>query len=672
MIFKRQSFFVLLFCISLCRVSSAQTAEVQTADVCIYGATAAGVIAAYTASKMGKSVILIEPSAHLGGMTTGGLGQTDIGNKYAITGLAKDFYRRIGQHYNKFEKWTFEPHVAKAILQEYLDKEKIKVTYSYRIISADKREGSITSIVVENSLQPASASNKTIKAKMFIDCTYEGDLMAAAGVTYTVGREANSEFNETINGVQLKEGHQFPDGVDPYKIAGKPESGLLWGISDEQLLPEGAGDKKEQAYNYRICLTSDPSNLVAITKPQGYDSTKYELALRLLEKQPGKRKLNDYFIWSPMPNNKTDINNRGGFSTDMIGMNYQYPSASYDQREKIVHEHEVYTKGLLYFYGHDLRVPKELREEMLKWGYPKDEYVENGNWSPQLYVREARRMRGSYIMTQANCQGKELITDGVGMAAYTMDSHNCSRLVVNGMVKNEGNVEVGGFGPYPVSYRSIIPQKKDCKNLFVPVCLSATHIAYGSIRMEPVFMVLAQSSAIAASMAIDKKTDVQSVDIKQLQSQLKTNPLVDGSGPELLVDNEDKEQVTVKGGWSVLTKGGYGPSLLSINAKEKEVQSVRFTPDITGKGRYNVYTYFPKLADMSGQTVFTVFDGKQLKEVVIRQADVLVEGQTSGEWVLLGSYDFPSGKKGYVEISTKNSDGSVYADAIVYVPAKSK
>lgn len=656
--------------ISIAFTSVSAQQQTQTVDICVYGGTAAGVMAAYTAKRMGKSVVLIEPSSHLGGMTSGGLGHTDIGNKYAITGLAHDFYRRIGQHYNKFEKWTFEPHVAKNLLQQYLDREKIRVTYNFRIVSATKQQGTITSIVLESSEQPDAKTNRTINAKIFIDCTYEGDLMAAAGVPYVIGREANSEFNETINGVQLMQGHQLPDGIDPYKIPGKPESGLLWGISDEKLLPNGTGDKKEQAYNYRICLTSNPSNKVEITRPQGYDSTRYELLLRLFEKQPNKRKLSDYFIWSPMPNQKTDINNRGGFSTDMIGMNYQYPDAGYDLRKKIINDHEVYTKGLLYFYGHDPRVPAELRDEMLKWGYPKDEYVQSGNWSPQLYVREARRMRGDYVMTQANCEGKEVINDGVGMAAYTMDSHNISRLVVNGMVKNEGNVEVGGFGPYPVSYRSLIPKKADAKNLFVPVCLSATHIAYGSIRMEPVFMVLAQSSAMAASMAIDAKTDVQSIDVKKLQQMLKTNPLVDGSGPELLVDNDEKENVKVEGEWSPIKKGGYGPSLLSIKGNGNE--HVRFTPSVTKKGKYTVYVYYSKQAGQSSQTTYNVFDGKVNKEITLRQADIIIEGQTSGEWISLGSYDLPAGRKSYIEVTTKNSDGLVLADAIVLIPENSK
>src|SRR5690606_23293193 len=322
-----------------------------------------------------------------------------------------------------------------------------------------------------------------------------GDLMARAGVSYRVGREDNSEYNETINGVQLMDGHQFPDGIDPYKTPGKPRSGLLWGISDEKLLPNGTGDKKVQAYNYRICLTSDPDHQISITRPEDYDPSRYELLLRLFEAFPHKRKLNDYFIWSHMPNRKTDINNRGPFSTDMIGMNYGYPDGSYEERERIIRDHTVYTKGLLYFFAHDPRAPQRLRDEMRQWGYPKDEYVEYGHWTPQLYIREARRMVGSYVMTQHNCQGREVVADGVGMAAYTMDSHNTQRIVVDGMVKNEGNVEIGGFGPYPISYRALTPKAEECRNLLVPVCLSATHIAFGSIRMEPVFMVLAQSAA---------------------------------------------------------------------------------------------------------------------------------------------------------------------------------
>lgn len=637
-------------------------------DICIYGATSAGVIAAYTAKKMGKSVILIEPGNHLGGMTSGGLGYTDIGNKYAISGLSRDFYRRIGAHYGKFEQWIFEPHIAKKYLQEYLDEAGIKVLYQHRISGVSKKGKEIQSVVLEKSDKPEAGTNQVVSAKMFIDCTYEGDLMAKSGVSYKVGREANAYYKETYNGVQLLDGHQLPDGVDPYKTPGKPESGLLWGIANGALDPKGSGDKKVQAYNYRICLTSDPKNMVPISKPEGYDPAQFELLVRLIQKQPEKKKLGDYFIWSRMPNNKTDINNRGGFSTDMIGMNYDYPEADYKTREKIIKDHENYTKSLLYFFGHDQRVPQEIRDEMLKWGYPKDEYIDSGNWSPQLYVREARRMVGSYIMTQANCEGKEVVKDGVGMAAYGMDSHNCQRIIVNGMVKNEGNVEVHGFGPYPVSYGSIVPKQDECSNLLVPVCLSATHIAYGSIRMEPVFMVLAQSSAIAAVMAIDGKTTVQKVNISQLQQNLKSNPLANGSAAEILVDNEDASHVVTEGSWAIQKKGGYGPSFIVADEEGKTSRSVVFTPTITKSGEYNIYAYFPKIPKLAQEMTLKVSDGKTVKDIAVKESDIVVEGQTSGEWFHVGKFNLPKGNTANIKISTKDVKGTLVADAVLFVP----
>ena len=661
---------VLVACITTF-VSSGFQSKTETpakVDICIYGGTAAGVIAAYTAKKMGKSVMLIEPGTHLGGMTSGGLGQTDIGNKYAISGLSLDFYRRIGKHYGKFEQWIFEPHVAKKYLQQYLDEAGIKVTYNSRIVSASKKGSNIQSISLENSVKPEASTNMTIEASMFIDCSYEGDLMARAGVSYAVGREANADYNETINGVQLMDGHQFPNGIDPYKIPGKPESGLLWGISNEKLLPNGTGDRKAQAYNYRICLTSDPANQILITQPDAYDASRYELLVRLMNKQPERKTLNDYFIWSRMPNRKTDINNRNGFSTDMIGMNYEYPDGDYATRARVIKDHEVYTKGLLYFVGHDPRVPQELRNEMLKWGYPKDEYTDSGNWSPQLYIREARRMVGNYVMTQVNCEGKEVVKDGVGMAAYTMDSHNIQRLVVNGMVKNEGNVEVGGFGPYPISYQAIVPKEKECGNLLVPVCLSATHIAYGSIRMEPVFMVLAQSAATAAAMAIDAKVNVQKLNVTKLRDRLVSKPLVDATIQHVIADNEDKDKVTVSGTWKTVKRGGYGPSLLSSEAAASGLRSVRFNPVVSKSGKYDAYIYFPKLQGLSSSISLVVSDGKVKKDVTLKAADIEVVGQTSGEWVFLGTYEIQKGQKPFVEISNKDADGLVFADAVLMVP----
>jgi len=649
--------------------STEKETEAENYDVVVYGANSAGIMAAYTAKTMGKSVVLIEPSHHLGGLTTGGLGYTDIGNKYAVTGLSRDFYRRLGDHYGKFEQWIFEPSVAKKTFQDYLDRAGIEVQYDYRVIGVNKEDGFIQEIELEKSGNP-SADHRYVAGEMVIDATYEGDLMALSGVSYAIGREANSVYGETYNGVQLMTGHQFPDGIDPYKIPGDPSSGLLWGISEDELQPDGSGDDKIQAYNYRICLTNDPANRIEITEPEGYDPSMFDLLVRLFEAQPDRQSLNNYFIWSHMPNNKTDINNRGGFSTDMIGMNHDYPEADYERRQEIIDAHTHYTKSLLYFYKTDPRVPAAIREQMQEWGYPKDEYVDNGNWTPQLYVREVRRMIGEYVMTQANCVGEEVVEDGIGMAAYTMDSHNIQRIVIEKdgkkMVKNEGNVEIGGFGPYPIAYRSLIPKSEEAKNLFVPAAMSASHIAFGSIRMEPVFMVLGQASAVAASMAIDGEQAVQEVDVPALQEELKSNPLADGSTADILVDNDDEAQVSLSGDWEKMSRGGYGPSFLFAGSAGNN--SARFSPSITDAGKYGVYVYFSGIADASSQTNILLGDGFEEHEMVIREEDVRVEGQTSGEWVHLGDFDFKPNTSPFVEVSNKNADGNVVADAVLWVP----
>jgi hypothetical protein len=648
--------------------AQSQSPKPVQVDVCIYGATSAGVIAAYTAKKLHQSVLLIDPGKHIGGLTSGGLGFTDIGNKYAVSGLGLDFYRKVGKKYGKFESWIFEPHVAKEVFMQYLKSAKVDVALGHTLESVRSEFGYIKELELNYFNEEGQLTTKRVEAKMFIDCSYEGDLMAKSQVSFTVGRESNSWYNETINGVQLRDKHQFPDGIDPYKVPGKPASGLLWGVTEGMLLPNGSADTKVQAYNFRICLTDDAANRIDITRPEGYDSTMYELLLRLLEKKPASN-LGAILKIDHMPNHKTDINNNGPFSTDMIGMNYAYPEGKYEKRKIIKQEHETYVKGLLYFIGHDARMPENLRKEMLNWGYPKDEYIDNNNFTPQLYVREARRMISAYVMTQANCLGKEVVTDGIGMAAYTMDSHNTQRLVVNKMVKNEGDVQEGGFGPYPISYRSIIPRSKEIKNLLVPVCLSASHIAYGSIRMEPVFMVLAQAAATAASMAIQNKADVQEVNVQQLQQALKTNPLADGSLPEIVVDNANTAQVQIKGNWATKERMGYGPSVLTADAPSAEERSVQYTPVIEKDGTYQIYTYvLPGYNNLASQTNITVFDGTKETKVTLKKADIQVQGQTSGEWVLVGKYKLPAGSKAHVTIQAANADGAVVADAVLLVP----
>lgn len=646
--------------------SKCTTGPVQKYDVCIFGGTSAGIIAGHAAEKLGLDVLVIEPSSHIGGLTSGGLGQTDIGNKYAVVGLSRDFYRRVGKHYGTFEQWKFEPHVASNVFDQYIQEANLDVRINHRLISVETNDKRISSITCNSG-----NGNLTIYANIFMDCTYEGDLMAKADVSYTVGRESNEKYNETYNGVQLLEGHQFPDDIDPYIVKGDPSSGLLWGISDEELAPQGTGDDKVQAYNFRICLTDSLENMIPITRPNNYDSTQYELLLRLIEARNNDN-LYSYFIWSRMPNRKTDINNRGGFSTDMIGMNWDYPEAGYEEREEVFNDHLAYTKGLLYFWGHDPRVPENARNEMQKWGYPKDEYTDNNHFTPQLYVREARRMIGSHVMTEHHCVGDEVVSDPIALAAYTMDSHNCQRLVVDGMVKNEGNVEIGGFPPYPISYRSLIPKQEECENLLVPVCLSASHIAFGSIRMEPVFMVLGQVAAIAAWKAAEKNIAVQDVGYKNISEMMDNNPLLDGTPPDVLVDNDDATKMEVIGTWDTLSRwmGQYKHDYLMSENIESSQGAAIFTAGVELSATYDLYYHVPRgnwrEEDKYSEnvTIEVNLNGRQ-KEIPVNL------NANRHSWVQLGTFDISGGDKVNVKVNTySDAPGMVVADAILMVPAK--
>ncbi len=516
--------------------------DLETAyDVVVYGGTSAGVVAAIQAREMGKSVVLIEPSHRLGGLSSGGLGQTDIGNKAAIGGLARQFYQAVREHYSspaawKWQRreeymdsgqtrtavaedtmWTFEPSVALKIFETWVKEHQIEVVYGERL---DRRSGvALTRAIPWRILSVHMESGRAFRGSMFIDATYEGDLMAAAHASYTIGREANSLYGETLDGVQPRQAkyHQFAPGVDPYVQKGNPASGLLPFIDPNGPGLEGAGDRRVQAYCFRMCLTDHPDNRIPFRKPDGYDPLWYELLLRNFEAgESGMPWIN-----SAMPNRKTDTNNRAGFSTDFIGQNYEYPEASYDQREQITARHLLYQQGLMWTLAHHPRVPEHIRREVARWGMCKDEFIEGAGWQTQLYVREARRMVSDYVMNQYNCQGRRRVDDPVGLAAYGMDSHHVQRYVdAQGQVRNEGDVEVGGFSPYPISYRSIVPRANECANLLVPACLSASHIAYGSIRMEPVFMVLGQSAATAAVHALDEGVPVQRVDGNKLRERL--------------------------------------------------------------------------------------------------------------------------------------------------------
>jgi hypothetical protein len=476
-----------------------------------------------------------------GGLSSGGLGFTDTGKKEVIGGLAREFYHRIYLHYEDPESWEwqkksdygnkgqgtpaidgdartmwiFEPHAAEKVFEDFIAENNIEV---YRDEWLDRENG----VKMENNdiVSIKTLSGNEYKGKMFIDATYEGDLMTAAGVSYHVGREANSVYDEEWNGVQkgvFHHNHYFQKDIDPYVVKGKPESGLLPYISDEYPGENGEGDNKIQAYNFRMALSEHPDNRVPFPKPEGYDPANYSLLARVYEAGWDET----FHKFDPIPNLKTDTNNHGPFSTDFIGMNYDYPEASYDRRKEIIQEHENYQKGLMYFLANDPQVPSDVRKEMSRWGLAKDEFTDNGNWPHQLYVREARRMAGDYVMTEHDVMSRKEIPKPVGMGSYMLDSHNVQRYVTEeGYVQNEGDIGVHPPNPYSISYNALVPKADECQNLLVPVCVSSSHIAFGSIRMEPVFMILGQSAATAAALAIDNNQNVQEVDYKELKKEL--------------------------------------------------------------------------------------------------------------------------------------------------------
>jgi hypothetical protein len=338
-----------------------------------------------------------------------------------------------------------------------------------------------------------------------------------------VGRESNDRFGETLNGIRAATPkHQFGVKVDPYQKPGDPASGLLPLVMPGPLGQPGAADACVQTYNFRLCLTNNPANRIPITPPAGYDPKRFELLGRYCEALVAaahKPTLKTFLKIDMVTADKTDINNNGAISTDFIGENHAYPDADYATREKIRQTHEDYIRGFLTFIATDPRVPANVRAEMQQWGLCKDEFQDTGGWPHTMYIREARRMLGAYVMTEKNCRHAETPDDAVGLGAYNMDSHNCRRIVQDDAARNEGDVQVG-VKPYPVSYRAIIPRGDECANLWVPVALSATHIAYGSIRMEPVFMILGQSAATAACLAIDDRIAAQNVDYAKLRAQL--------------------------------------------------------------------------------------------------------------------------------------------------------
>lgn len=697
---KRTSIAWLVLSLAAPTFAVAPAAEVH--DVVVYGGTSAAIAAAIQAKKEGKTVVVVSPDKHLGGLTSGGLGWTDSGNKAVIGGLSREFYRKVKKHYDqpgawvhqKPEQlkqyradedgmWTFEPHVAEQTFEAWVKEHGITVVrdaWLDRAGGVQKDGAKIASI--------KTTDGRTFAGKMFIDATYEGDLMAAAGVSFTTGREANSQYGETLNGVQKARAvsHQFTNKVDPYVVPGDPKSGLLPNIHNGDPGEDGQADKRLQAYNFRTCMTNVEANRVPFPKPEGYDAKQYELLLRDLV--AGSRHV--FGKIDPAPNGKTDTNNHGSFSTDYIGMNYDYPEATYERRKEIIKAHEVYQKGFYYFLCNDPRVPEDVRKKMGQWGLAKDEFVDNGNWPHQIYVREARRMVGAFVMTELHLRMTEPTRDPIGMGSYNMDSHNVQRYVARDadgkpFARNEGDIQVSPGGPYPVSYRAIVPKAGEADNLLVPVCLSSSHIAYGSIRMEPVFMILGQSAATAACLALDGGTSVQDVPYEKLKEKLlKDGQVLEfaraplrsvGNSRKSLAASElagvvvDDRDATLTGDWKSGSVIGpfVGDGYRHDANEQKGKLSALFRAQLPQPGKYEVRVAYSANPNRATNVPVTVRHAKGEASVKVDQRK---EPPADGPWAVLGTFEFAPGGPAEVLIATEGTDGHVIVDAVQFLPIK--
>ena len=639
--------------------------EIAT-DVCVYGGTSGGVIAAVQAARMGKSVALVVVNNHLGGMTSGGLGQTDIGSfgDSYIQGVAREFYSRVGQKYGTGAKFTFEPHVAEAVFNEMVAQAGVMVYTNQYLLSVAMQGPQLVALTMNNG--------NLFRAGIFIDASYEGDLMAKAGVSYTLGREATSQYGESYNGIRAPNtgGHQFGSlNVNPYVVTNNPASGLLPLIQGGSPGTAGSADQRMQAYNFRMCLTTAAANQLPLNAPTNYAASQYELLGRYIQALVARGTtptLGTFMNIGGMPNSKTDINNNGPVSTDFIGQALSYPEADYATRAQIWQAHKNYLQGLLYFLATDPRVPAGVQSQMQSYRFCKDEFADNGGWPYQLYEREARRMVSDYVMIQSNCLGQAVAPDSIGLAAYTMDSHNCQRVAVSGYAQNEGDTQIGSAAPYPISYRSIIPKARECTNLLVPWCLSASHIGFGSIRMEPVFMILGQSAGTAACLAIDDGVAVQQVNVAKLQAQLGAgNQLLQwgSSATGLIVDNADTTGVTIVGPWtgSSSISGYYGANYLTDGNTNKGLSSLTHAPTLPQSDTYQVYARWTANPNRATNVPIDIIHPAGTNTVYVDQT------QQNGQWVLLLITNFAAGTAGKVRIRNTGTTAYVIADAVQFV-----
>ena len=703
---------VIMFCLLLCCPSPAP-AEVVEADVCVYGGTSGGVAAAVQAARMGKCAVIAEPGRHLGGMTAGGLSAVDIGDPRSVGGIAREYFTMLAGSYGKKLAWdqafksqgggpatggafAIEPHTAEALFNQMAQQAKVTVCFNARLASVTKAGPRLVELTMEDG--------RVFRAKVFLDATYEGDLMAKAGVSYTLLREGNAKYGEHYNGIHYSEKYQprtnhlkpgptgrVPGGqgvwdrdlpLDPYVVPGDPKSGLLPLVQAGDPGQPGEPGPGVQAYCYRLCLTT-AANRMPITPPRDYDPRRYELVARFIAgclAMGDDMDLRWFSKHDPLPNDKWDFNT-ATFGGNMPGASWEWPEATYARRDQIAQEHQDYHRGLLHFLATDPRVPAKVRDQMQRFGLPRDEFVDNGGWPHQLYIREARRMVSDLVMTEHHTFGRQVAPGSMGLGSYGTDTHEIRRIVKDGVVAREGKTATGrdDAPPYPIGYAAIVPKADQCDNLFVTFAVSASHTAFSSIRMEPVFMVVSQSAATAACLAIDDRVSVQKVDYARLRTRLekdgqilqwsktdKTAKAKSQADASIVVVDDNAAELT--GDWVKSTKQDslVGDGYRHDNNEGRGTKQARFTPDIPTAGKYEVrllYSATPNRATNSRVTVHSVEGEKAL--TVNQRQNPLVKGVPCA----LGMFEFAAGKQGSVVISNVDADGFVVIDAVQFIPA---
>ena len=641
-------------------------AGVVDSDICVYGGTSGGVAAAVAAARLGKSVAFVSLNNHVGGMTASGLGVTDIGpgnDTSYIGGISREFYKRVGAAYGSANLviW-FEPHVAENVFKQMLTEAGVTLYTNQLLASATLVSNRITQITMQDG--------SIFRAKEFIDTTYEGDLMAAAGVTFTWGREGTNTYNESLAGIRSLGGTY---NYDPYVTPGTPASGLLPIMNPNTGGNVGDGDKRLQTYNFRLCLTQNATNKIAITAPTNYSAANYELVRRYIAARvaaSASTALNQLIdVQTIIPNGKTDINANGELSSDYVGYNHTWATNTYAGREVIRAAHENYFRGLLYYYATSPNVPAALNAEAASWGLAKDEFTDTSGWPWQIYVREARRMVSDYVMTQSNCESRVTAPDGICLARYNIDSHGVQRLASGNFSRWEGSIGGTPPYPYPISYRSIIPRSNECQNVFCTFALSASHVAFASCRMEPVFMMASQSAGTAAAFAIDDNVAVQNLNYTKLATQLRADgQLLDWaaatSSTNGIILDQGGAGTANSGGWvSGANAGGWNADYWHDNAANKGLRWVSYTPTLPTNGTYEVYAWWVEASNRATNTPYDILHAAGTTRVLVNQK------VASGGWFKLLSTNFNAGTSSSVTIRNDNTLAGTYciADGIRFL-----